>query len=92
MNIRKKRSSSESDREWDGLSRAAFMILRVGLPAVLFYLLGFLSMLLEHDGIPAYILARKYCYTLEHIIMSAALIVTGALAIDLAQKHMNKNK
>lgn len=74
------------------LSRISYIILRVGLPVILIYLLSFLSLLLNSGDIPGYVLARKYCYTLEHIIMSATLIVVGALTVDIAEKNHGKDK
>ena len=70
------------------LSSTALLILCSGLPIILFYLLAFLSLILDRSDIPTYILARKYAYTLEHIIMSATLIVGGALLIDLVEKEL----
>ena len=88
MNIIKKKTN-KSRRE---LSRISYIILRTGLPVILIYLLAFLSLLLDSADIPSYVLARKYCYTLEHIIMSVTIIVVGSLTLDLAEKNYMKDK
>lgn len=89
MNISNKRRKKRTKRTPRGLCRFSFMILRVGLPIILLYLVAFLSLLLSSEDIPAYILAKKYYHVLEHIIMSATLITVGGLAVDLAERHVN---
>ncbi|MBO5416187.1 MAG: hypothetical protein J6A83_06110 [Clostridia bacterium] len=92
MNILKKQKKGSRKSAPKALCRFSFMIFRIGLPIILLYLCAFLSLLLSAEDIPSYILAKKYYYMLEHIIMSATLIVVGGLAVDLAERHTNNSE
>ncbi len=91
MNIFRKTPSSRGNKREIRLGKAASAILGVGLPMILIYLCGFLFMIsdLERE-MPSYIIARVHFYTLEHIVMSAFLIIAGALLIDILERRISK--
>lgn len=90
MNNRKKIHISDSSARISGFSKYAFYVLAIGLFVILIYLFGFLFMLLSNPDVSGKILAIKYFDTLEHIIMSLALVVCGALGIDLFERSLKK--
>ena len=69
-------------------SKNSFLILRIGLPIILLYFSFFLITILSTPDIPGYALARIHFNTLEHIVMSTTLVISGAFLIDLAEKHL----
>ncbi len=86
MNNRKNLSRSSAKKRPPTLSRESSLILHIGLPIIIFYLLAFLFTALSLTNIPGYIIAKIHYHTLEHIIMSVTIIIAGALIIDLAKK------
>ncbi len=63
------------------ISKYAKRFLHIGLPIILLYLTALLSVLLLSD-MPGYILSHTYTNALEHIVMSAVLILSGAVLLD----------
>ena len=92
MNIfRKKRKVRKGIKELS-LGRVAARVLRIGIPLIFIYLCAFLIMISRlSEDIPTYIIARVYSDTLEHIAMSALLIIAGALLLDILEKNFSKN-
>ena len=86
MNNRKKIRISPPKKSPPTLSKEASLVLHIGFPIIILYLLFFLFTTLSLTGIPGYLIAKIHYHTLEHIIMSATLLITGALSIDLAKK------
>ena len=71
---------------------ASARVIKIGLPIILLYLLAFLIMISRlSEDIPTYIIARTYFDTLEHIAVSALLIISGALLLDMLEKKISKN-
>ena len=74
------------------LGRVAVWVLRIGIPLIFIYLCAFLIMISRlSEDIPTYIIARVYSDTLEHIAMSALLIIAGALLLDMLEKKISEN-
>ena len=84
MNKRQKKRRLGIKKRLSSISKPALLILNIGLPLILFYLSAFLVSALSIPDIPGYVLARIHYHTLEHIIMSATLIISGAVFVDLA--------
>lgn len=85
MNIRSK--NNKNSRFY--ISRIAQKILLFGFPIILVYLLAFLFTIISTPEIPGYVLARIYSYTLEHIVLSAVIILAGAILADISEKRSN---
>ncbi len=86
MNNRKNLSPLSSKKRSLILSKEASLILHIGLPIIIFYLLFFLFTALSLTNIPGYVIAKIHYNTLEHIIMSITLLIIGAVSVDLAKK------
>ena len=86
MNNHKKFRISSSKKNFWTLSREASLVLHIGLPIMIFYLLFFLFTLLSLTKSHGYLVPKAHYYTLEHILMSITLLIIGALSIDLAKK------
>lgn len=92
MNIFKKTTSPPKKKRDFTLTRTASLVLRVGLPIILIYLSAFLVMICSQSNeLPGYIMARIHFYTLEHIVMSAVLVISGGLLIDILERKISKN-
>ena len=87
MNNHKKTKIFKFKKLLRPLSNAASIILHIGLPIIFLYLLIFLFITLSTPDIPGYILSKIHYHTLEHIVMSATLIVIGALTLDIVQNN-----
>ena len=74
------------------LSRISLYIFHIGLPLIIFYLFAFLSALLSTPDIPAYVLSHLHRSTLEHIVMSATIIIVGGFCFDMLQKAEDMKK
>ena len=86
MNNHKKFRMSGSKKSFWTLSREASLVLHIGLPIMIFYLLLFLFTLLYLIKSNGYLVAKAHYHSLEHIIMSVTLLIIGALSIDIAKK------
>ena len=82
MKVKSSNNSSEIKAALFNLSKYSRAILHIGLPTVLFYFSVLLYSILSSD-LPGYILSRKYFDALEHVVMSATLIVIGAILTDI---------
>ncbi len=74
------------------LSKTAAHIIGIGLPIIVLYLLAFLVTALSTPDIPGYILARTHFAFLEHIFMSATIIIIGAALVDTEEKRQEREK
>ena len=63
-------------------------ILHVGGSTVLIYLISLLFILYSNT-LPGYILSHIFTPTLEHIMMSAAIIFVGAFLLELSDTQKN---
>ena len=91
MNIFKKLHISPQ-KSFPFLSRTAAYIMGIGLPLIILYLCSFLIIALSNDDLPGYILAIKYFDFLEHILMSATIIIIGAALVDVEEKKQEREK
>ncbi|MBE6596455.1 MAG: hypothetical protein E7641_02185 [Ruminococcaceae bacterium] len=82
--IPKKKNKLNSRRP---LSRIAEKVFYFGLSVILFYLLSFLIVIINSHDIPSYVLSHIHFDSLEHIVMSATLIIIGTAVIDLCEKE-----
>ena len=92
MNNRKKIHKYSLKERFDNFSKHGFAILMFGLPLIIIYLFFFLHLLLSSPDIPGDILSKIYRNTLEHIIMSATLIIIGGFGIDLMEQKEGTKK
>lgn len=81
-----------SQKHFPFLSKNAALIIGAGLPTILLYLIAFLITALSTPDIPGYILAKTHFSFLEHIVMSATIIVIGAALIDTEEKRQEREK
>lgn len=86
MNNRRKKCNLRSKKDFASLSKEASLVLHIGFPIIILYLLFFLCTALSLTNIPGYLIAKIHYHTLEHIIMSITLLIAGAVGIDLAEK------
>jgi len=92
MNNRKKTYKYTLKERFDNFSKYGLWVLMLGLPLILFYLFSFLFLLISSPDIPGDILSKIYRSTLEHIIMSATLIILGGFGIDLLEEKEGTKK
>lgn len=74
------------------LSRTSAHIIGIGLPVILIYLCALLLILLSTPELPGYVLAKKHFDFLEHIVMSATIVITGAALVDVEEKKQSRAK
>ena len=79
-------------RSFPFLSKTAAHIIGVGLPLIISYLCLFLAIALSDSDLPGYILAKKYFDFLEHILMSATIIIIGTALVDVEEKKQEREK
>lgn len=91
MNRFRKRRKVKNGIKGLSLGRMSARVLRIGVPLILIYLCAFLiTISILSEDIPTYIIARTYSETLEHIAVSALLIIAGALLLDMLEKKISE--
>ncbi len=91
MNKNKNSVKKRERRLPRALSKIALKIFFGGLSVILLYLIAVIILILSTPDIPPYILSRIHFDTLEHIVMSATLIIIGTAVIDLCEKEREQN-
>lgn len=92
MNNRKKTHKYTLKDRFNNFSKYGLWVLMLGLPIILIYLFFFLFLLISSPDVPGEILSKIYYNTLEHIIMSATLIIFGGFGIDLLEEKEGTKK
>lgn len=92
MNNHNKTHKYTLKERFENFSKYGLAILLLGLPIILIYLFSFLYLLLSTPNVPGEILSKIYYNVLEHIIMSATLIIIGGFGIDLLEEKEGTKK
>ncbi len=78
--------NSSIRRSFENISRISMTIFHIGAPLIFLYLCAFLALLFATPDIPGYVLAIIHKEALEHIIMSATIIIIGGFSFDMIEK------